>query len=73
MRMILHRMNPICSASLLLEIVKGKLHPEATEYMIHLLSHQRRDGETSVGFGLPPGSLVYNKVPLMHERKDTRI
>jgi len=63
-------MNPICSASLLLEIVKGKLHPEATEY---LLSHQRRDGETSVGFGLPPGSVIYNKVQGIRKTKDDLI
>ncbi len=49
------------SASLLLEIVKGKLEPRSTEYMRGLLTHDRRGGDSVLGFGVPPGAIYENK------------
>ncbi|MBN1902652.1 serine hydrolase [Candidatus Sumerlaeota bacterium] len=56
-----NRMQPKCSASLMLEIVKGAIEPGANEYMRSLLKHDRWSGNSEFGFGLPPGSIYENK------------
>jgi len=53
-------MNTKCTASLLAEIVSGKLFPEAREYFMELLYHPL-DSYTCYGRGLPPGSIIYTK------------
>jgi len=37
----MNQLNPKCAASLMLEIVEGKIAPEAQTYMMHLLQHDR--------------------------------
>lgn len=56
-----NRMQPKCSASLMLEIVKGAIEPEANEYMRKFLRSERWDRNSEFGFGLPPGSIYENK------------
>ncbi len=56
-----NRMCPQCMASLMLEIIYGQLHTDAKDYMKGLLHHRRWDGDSTVGFGLPPGSMLHNK------------
>jgi protein phosphatase methylesterase 1 len=56
-----NRMQPKCSASLMLEIVKGAIEPEANEYMRKFLRRERWDKNSEFGFGLPPGSSYENK------------
>lgn len=60
-----------CAASLMLEVTQGGLHPSvdigsnfhgATEYMRELLSHNPWSSDTSIGFGVPPGTLLLNKI-----------
>lgn len=61
-----------CAASLMLEVTKGGLYgiptsnPDlyegATGYARGLLSHQMWSGESSFGFGIPPGSVLLNKI-----------
>jgi protein phosphatase methylesterase 1 len=62
-----NRMQPKCSASLMLEIVKGAVEPGATAYMRGLLTHDRWGGNSEFGFGLPPGSLYENKLGLAYD------
>lgn len=56
-----NRMQPKCSASLMLEIVKGAIEPGATTYMRQLLTHDRWVLGSELGFGLPPGAVYENK------------
>src|SRR5690606_8397099 len=49
------------NASLLLEIVKGKLEPRSTQYMRGLLTHEPRGNDSVLGFGVPPGAIYENK------------
>lgn len=61
-----------CAASLMLEVTKGGLYgiptsnPDLYEgptgYMRGLLSHEMWSGESSFGFGIPPGSVLLNKI-----------
>jgi protein phosphatase methylesterase 1 len=62
-----NRMQPKCSASLMLEIVKGAIEPGATAYMRDLLTHNPWGGGSELGFGLPPGSLYENKPGLAYD------
>lgn len=56
-----NRMQPKCSASLMLEIIEGKIEPEALPYMREILTHDRWAGASVLGSGLPPGSIYLNK------------
>ncbi len=62
-----NRMQPRCSASLMLEIVKGAIEPGATAYMRELLTHDRWGGNSEFGFGLPPSALYENKLGLAYD------
>ncbi len=56
-----NRMQPECSASLMLEIIKGAIEPGATAYMRELLASDRWGSQSELGFGVPPGSVYENK------------
>ena len=56
-----NQMQPKCAASLMLEIQKGFLEPGAQSYMKSLLTHNRWDGNSVCGHGIPPGSVYQNK------------
>jgi hypothetical protein len=58
----MNKMNPRCASVLLLELLKGKQQPQAVAYVTSLLRHERWVDESSFGFGLPPGSIIHNKV-----------
>ncbi len=62
-----NRMQPKCSASLMLEIVKGAIEPGATPYMRELLASGRWGGNSVFGFGLPPGTQYENKLGLAYD------
>lgn len=62
-----NRMQPKVSASLMLEIVKGKIEPGANAYMTGLLSHDKWGDNSCFGFGVPPGSVYYNKVGVAYD------
>ena len=61
-----------CAASLMLEVTQGGLYGISgdineiyggpTGYMRGLLSHETWSGESSFGFGIPPGSVLRNKI-----------
>jgi hypothetical protein len=55
-------MNPVCSAYLMLGIIKGAIQPQAKQYMKEVLFHRRWDTYSSFGFGLPPGTIMYTKL-----------
>ncbi len=54
-------MQTNANASLLLEIVTGKLEPRSTSYMRGLLTHDRWGPDSVLGFGVPPGATYENK------------
>lgn len=54
-------MKPKCAAALMAEITGGYIHPEATKYMKQMLQHARYS-YTALGKGLPPGSVMHNKI-----------
>jgi protein phosphatase methylesterase 1 len=60
-------MAPSPSASLMLEIVRGAFEPGANLYMRGLLAHDRLGEYSSVGFGLPPGSVYENKIGVAYD------
>lgn len=60
-------MQPKCSASLMLEIIKGAIEPDANAYMRELLTHDRWGGNSEFGFGLPPGCIYENKLGLAYD------
>lgn len=60
-------MQPKCTASLMLEVAKGGIEPEATDYMRSLLRTDRWSGHSSLGFGLPPGSVYENKIGVAYD------
>ncbi len=60
-------MQPKCSASLMLEIVKGVIEPGAQEYMLELLQHERWSDSSVLGFGLPPGSVYLNEIGVAYD------
>lgn len=62
-----NRMQPKCSASLMLEIIKGAIQPQATSYMRGLLASERFGGNSVFGFGLPPGGVYDNKLGLAYD------
>ncbi|MCX7626350.1 MAG: class A beta-lactamase-related serine hydrolase, partial [Candidatus Sumerlaeaceae bacterium] len=63
----MNKMQPRLSASLMLEIAKGALEPEARPYMLELLEHDRWKSNSVLGFGLPPGTKYYNKPGLAYD------
>lgn len=63
----MNKMQPRLSASLMLEIAKGALEPQARDYMLELLEHDRWKSNSVLGFGLPPGSKYYNKPGLAYD------
>jgi protein phosphatase methylesterase 1 len=63
----MNKMQPRLSASLMLELVKGAFEPEARDYMLELLEHDRWKSNSVLGFGLPPGSKYYNKPGLAYD------
>lgn len=63
----MNQMQPKLSASLLLEIIKGAIEPEANEYMRNLLRHNQTSDQSILGHGLPPGSLYENKPGLAYD------
>jgi protein phosphatase methylesterase 1 len=63
----MNRMQPRLSASLMLEIAHGALEPQARDYMLELLAHDRWHSNSVLGFGLPPGSKYYNKPGLAYD------
>jgi hypothetical protein len=67
-----NRMQPLLSASLMLEVVGGAIETDtglagSTAYMRDLLTHERFSDYSSIGFGLPPGSLYENKIGLAYD------
>jgi hypothetical protein len=62
-----NRMQPKCSASLMLEIIKGAIEPGANAYMRDLLTHDRWSGDSMFGFGLPPGTIYENKLGVAYD------
>ncbi len=56
-----NKLQPGLMAELMLEIVKGKMAPEAQDYMMGLLTHERFSIQTPFGTGVPPGSVYINK------------
>ncbi len=54
-------MQTNANASLLLEIIKGKLESRSTTYMRGLLTHDRLGSDSVLGFGVPPGAIYENK------------
>jgi len=63
-----NKMQPKCSASLMLEIIKGAIEPGANAYMRELLNTGDLRSDRSVfGFGLPPGTLYQNKLGLAYD------
>ncbi len=68
-----NRMQAKLSASLMLEVVKGAIEadtlPGATAYMRSLLTHPRFDpnGDSCLGFGLPPGAVYENKIGIAYD------
>ncbi|MGI8908091.1 MAG: serine hydrolase [Candidatus Sumerlaeaceae bacterium] len=56
-----NRMQPKCSASLMLELAKGAIQPGATSYVLDVLKHNRWDGNTITGAGYPAGTIYCNK------------
>lgn len=62
-----NRMQPKCAASLMLEIIKGAIEPQATSYMRGLLTHARFSDGSELGFGLPPGAIYENKPGLAYD------
>jgi hypothetical protein len=50
------------ASALMLDVVMGKLEPQATDYMRSLLRRPAFSGHSSLGGGLPPGSVHENKV-----------
>jgi hypothetical protein len=62
-----NRMQARCAASLMMEIAKGRIEPGATTYMTGLLAHDRWGDNTSVGPGVPPGSVFHNKIGVAYD------
>lgn len=61
-------MQPKCSASLMLEVIKGAIEPDANAYMREMLtSYDLWGGRSEFGFGLPPGTLYQNKLGLAYD------
>jgi hypothetical protein len=65
-------MQPLCSSILMLELMKGdKILPtpieESREYMKSMLFHQPKIGQSTIGYGLPSGTILYNKLGLAYE------
>ncbi|MGB9692100.1 MAG: serine hydrolase, partial [Candidatus Sumerlaeaceae bacterium] len=63
----MNKMQPRLSASLMLEIAKGALEPDARDYMLELLEHDRWKSNSVLGFGLPPGAKYCNKPGLAYD------
>jgi protein phosphatase methylesterase 1 len=57
-----NRMSADGAARIMLALVSGALEPQGREYMRSLLRRPRFSGHSSLGTGLPPGSLHENKV-----------
>jgi sterol desaturase/sphingolipid hydroxylase (fatty acid hydroxylase superfamily) len=55
-------MTPNLTAALMLAVVSGTLEPQATGYMRSLLHRPTFSAYSSLGGGLPPGSLHENKI-----------
>ncbi|MCX7626006.1 MAG: fibronectin type III domain-containing protein [Candidatus Sumerlaeaceae bacterium] len=62
-----NRMQPKCAASLMLEIIEGAIEPGANAYMRELLTHERWQGDSVFGFGLPPGTVYENKLGVAYD------
>ena len=62
-----NRMQPKCSASLMLEVIKGAIEPDANAYMRELLRSARFGMNSVFGFGLPPGTVYENKLGLAYD------
>ncbi|MGC8840782.1 MAG: serine hydrolase [Candidatus Sumerlaeaceae bacterium] len=62
-----NRMQPKCAASLMLEIIEGAIEPGANSYMRELLTHDRWQGDSVFGFGLPPGTVYENKLGVAYD------
>jgi len=62
-----NRMQPKLSASLMLEIIYGAIEPGANAYMRELLTHARHDGDSAIGWGVPPGSIYQNKLGVAYD------
>lgn len=63
----MNQMQPKLSASLMLEIIKGAIEPEANGYMRDLLRHNPTSDQSILGHGLPPGSQYENKPGLAYD------
>jgi len=57
-----NRMSADGAARIMLALVTGALEPQGRDYMRSLLRRPRFSGHSSLGTGLPPGSLHENKV-----------
>ncbi len=56
-----NQMQPNLSAELMLEIVKGKVEGESSAYMSQMLDHYPYGSQSSMGWGLPSGTVYLNK------------
>lgn len=57
----INAMKPKCAAALMAEVSGGYLHPDAQNYMLHMLRHARYS-YSSIGMGTPPGTIMHNKI-----------
>ena len=55
-------MSSNLAAQLMLAIVSAQIEPQATGYMRALLQRDRFSGDSAFGAGLPPGSILQNKI-----------
>lgn len=67
-----NRMQPLLSASLMLETVAGAIEADtalvgSTLYMRDLLSSERLGDNSAIGFGVPPGSVYENKIGIAYD------
>lgn len=64
-------MQPCCSSVMMLDIIKGIILPEPKEksidYVKSLFFHRLYTGQSTFGFGLPPGTLLENKLGLAYD------
>ena len=64
-------MQPSCIAIMMLEILSGNILPEpkdeSIKYVNSLLFHRLEGGHTTFGYGLPPGTVIKNKLGVAYD------
>jgi hypothetical protein len=56
----MNQMQPCCAASLMLHVM-NELTEEETDYAKTMLFHRRNDNWSPFGYGLPPGTILWDK------------